>query len=109
MKLNILGTEYTLERHKEYEDDRLHDCGGYCDYNSRKLVVQDFGTEKPWTLDHLEDSMLLNTRHEIMHAFFQESGLGSDSVFGQNEELVGWLAIQLPKIVAVMRNAGCLE
>ena len=37
-------------------------------------------------------------RHEIIHAFFSEAGLDD---YSANEQLVNWLAIQLPKIKKV--------
>ena len=52
-------------------------------------------------------------RHEIIHAFFNESGLQSsanqfDGAWAQNEEMVDWFAIQSPKIFAVYQNLGIL-
>jgi hypothetical protein len=52
-------------------------------------------------------------RHEILHAFFSESGL-SDSTFAydggwaQNEEMVDWIAIQGPKIYKAWLEAACV-
>ena len=34
-------------------------------------------------------------RHEIIHAFFSEAGLDD---YSDNEQLVNWLAIQIPKM-----------
>ena len=75
MKVNILGTEYTILIKKYDEEETL--------------------------------------RHEIVHAFLNESGL-MDSTFAydggwsKNEEMVDWLAIQIPKIHKVFEEAGCL-
>lgn len=44
-------------------------------------------------------------RHEIVHAFFGESGLKD---YMHDETLVDWIAAQLPKMVKVMAQAGCL-
>ena len=47
-------------------------------------------------------------RHEVVHAFFCESGLENNSDFATNEELVDWIAIQIPKICEVMNSLGIL-
>lgn len=41
------------------------------------------------------------TRHEIIHAFLEESGLADNSEWARNEEMIDWFAIQLPKIANV--------
>lgn len=45
-------------------------------------------------------------RHEIIHAFMFESGLGFNfehKPFGQDETMIDWFAIQYPKIKIVFR------
>ena len=53
-------------------------------------------------------------RHEIMHAFLNESGLSDssnrfDSAWAKNEEMVDWFAIQSPKIFKVFVELGILD
>lgn len=36
-------------------------------------------------------------RHEVVHAFLFESGLGNDS-WAANEEIVDWIAAMFPKL-----------
>jgi hypothetical protein len=52
-------------------------------------------------------------RHEIVHAFFNESGLREstnhfEGAWCKNEELVDWIAIQFPKIHKVYAELGIL-
>ena len=52
-------------------------------------------------------------RHEITHAFFNESGLQSsantyDEAWPKNEEMVDWFAIQSPKIFKVFQELDIL-
>lgn len=51
-------------------------------------------------------------RHEIIHAFFYESGLDTSSLryeaWARNEEMVDFFAIQFPKIIKAMKKAGAL-
>ncbi len=41
-------------------------------------------------------------RHEVIHAFFHESGLPR---YGQDEELVEWIALQIRKIALACDEA----
>lgn len=51
-------------------------------------------------------------RHEIIHAFFNESGLSDDSnnvtAWAKNEEMVDWFAIQSPKVFKVFQELDIL-
>lgn len=47
-------------------------------------------------------------RHEIVHAFLKESGLDCNSDWARNEEIVDWIALQGPKIMAAWTEAGCI-
>ena len=52
-------------------------------------------------------------RHEIVHAFFNESGLMDSSLqysggWAKNEEMVDWIASQFNKIMECFKAAGCL-
>ena len=51
-------------------------------------------------------------RHEILHAFLNESGLCSSTLcfeggWTKNEEMIDWFAIQFPKIAKVYKECGC--
>ena len=49
--------------------------------------------------------------HEVVHAFLFESGLSGNS-WAANEEIVDWMAHQIPKIVQSLEEAGldgCLK
>ena len=48
-------------------------------------------------------------RHEIIHAFMFESGLGFNfehKPYGQDETMIDWFAIQYPKIKKVYAQLG---
>lgn len=52
-------------------------------------------------------------RHEITHAFLNESGLSDNAnqyrhSWAINEEMVDWIAIQSPKIFKVFQELGLL-
>ena len=55
----------------------------------------------------------MTLRHEITHAFLNESGLQNDtsvpgSGWATNEEMVDWIAIQFPKMKKAFEEADCL-
>ena len=119
MHVSILGTEYSINV-KKYEEDRLFEdtgFGGYCDSEMREIVVCDFNTHPAFigysqeACDRVQRKCI---RHEIVHAFFAESGLDTNSnencgPWAVNEEMIDWITIQGPKIYHAWDEAGALE
>lgn len=118
MKVNILGTEYTITMKKYNEEEafeRRSICG-YCDGYIKEIVVCDMHTHKGW--EHEPEATIQachkeTLRHEIVHAFFNESGLTEstfayDGGWARNEEMVEWIALQTPKMLKVFQEVGCL-
>lgn len=115
----ILGAKYTIRKVKVGQDefmDRLQ-YGGYCSGVSKEIVlldlktVPDWANEPPEIIRRKERETL---RHEVIHAFLNESGLGWNSLplehaWAKNEEMVDWIAIQFPKIQKVYVKLGCAE
>lgn len=101
MKVNILGTDYEVITQTEEENPKLKDAYGLCEMYSKKIVLSDI-KEDVMNVDNIEAFKRKVVRHEIVHAFFAESGLRSNSDYAQNEELVDWIAIQFPKMLKVM-------
>lgn len=110
-KVNVLGTEYRIEYHDKDKDKLLDKCVGYMDETERLIVV----------MNRPEDCEILNfenarkkiLRHEIIHCFLFESGLGRntyaiDGSWSENEEMVDWMAIQFPKIAVAFKELGVL-
>lgn len=118
MKVNILGTQYSVEFVPYDEDPKFKQFGfcGYCTANQKKIVVCDLNTHPNWVDDPDEAKQYeMNTtvRHEVVHAFFFESGLANastvyDSAWAQNEEMVDWFAIQGPKIFTAWKELKVL-
>lgn len=118
-KINILGTEYRIETHKVSEDSYLEDnkLSGYCGEEEKLIVVADMSEEKyfPYMDETEKEAYRKRTlRHEIMHAFLNESGLSDSSnqyggAWAKNEEMVDWFAIQSPKIFEVYLELGLVN
>ena len=116
MKIHVLGIEYDIA----YKDDELicedmecdvGECGGYCNEFSHEIVIANLNS----CVDSEEAKNELrkrNLRHEIIHAFLNESGLSANandvSCWAKNEEMVDWFAIQSPKIFKTFQEVGCL-
>lgn len=113
-KVNILGTEYIIKERALAEDELLDSRDGYTDWTTREIVVRREQEWKEGTLKKIDSYIREVLRHEIVHAFFFESGLDAsvNSVFGswaKNEEMVDWFAIQGQKIYKAWQEAGALD
>lgn len=117
LQINVLGTMYGVER-VPYETDAYmfaNGLSGYCEHYAHHIKVLQFDThpdykdDAPETIAAAEKETI---RHEIIHAFLYESGLAQNSAtidaWATNEEMVDWLAIQLPKIIQACRDADAL-
>lgn len=103
--VNVLGTEYEIRTNEEIGKDLLSiGRDAECDLYAKvinlmdKDQIRDGSTEskiKYW------NSML---RHEIIHAFFFESGL---DCYSQDEKLVDFIALQFPKLKKLFEEVGC--
>ena len=114
MKVDILGTEYTIEFRKESDDPILRDRDGYFDHSVHTLVVDEM-TEHAGELNAICNLLEYRNqvlRHEIIHAFLFESGLygssGNAEHWAVNEEMIDWLALQSPKLLKAFRQADCI-
>lgn len=119
MKVNVLGTTYSIKRVKAGQDEYMEKMhyGGYCDGRGHEIVVLDLHTVSDWkneTAAKIATEERRTLRHEIVHAFLNESGLSfnsfaPDRAWATNEEMVDWIALQGPKIIKAWTEAGCME
>lgn len=106
-KVNILGTEYTINTVKKEDDPKLSGFDGYCDVTTKRIVLCDL--KRQW--DDVEDlDIYMNSvlRHEIVHAFMFESGLKAECQFANDEICVDWIALQSPKMFKLWQEIGVL-
>lgn len=117
-KVNILGTEYSIHK-KTYEEEpylKENHLAGFCDGINKEIVLLDLDKTDSWKKENQRTRdicMKESLRHEIIHAFFNESGLKEDAnqfsaAWAKNEEMVDWFAIQSPKIFRVYQELGIL-
>ncbi len=103
-KVNILGTEYSIEIDGALEKIN---ADGLCKEYDKKIAIRDVNSMlcDNDSADTKKRRFNETLRHEIIHAFFNESGLDD---YSSNEQLVNWIAIQSPKIFQVFKDADCL-
>lgn len=110
MKINVLGTEYSIEEHGYEEDKNMEETDGYCDKTSKRIVIAK--KRKDCEISDFEYYQKKVKRHEIVHAFLFESGLAENfehgNKFGHEETIVDWFAIQGIKIYEAWKEADAL-
>lgn len=103
IKVLILGTEYKIQTAEQEFLRKLCESDGFvfglCDYE-HKLIYLDNKISK--------GEYIKTLRHELVHAFFFESGLDLQSDYARQEELVDWIALQLPKMIKVCEKLKAL-
>ncbi len=114
MTISILGTKYTVHVRTEESDETLKQCDGYCDHTNHEIVLRDHSVREPGDVSDLQAYEHRVLRHEIIHAFLFESGLGADATYSQEREthpemLVDWFARQAPKIYKAYQAAGIID
>ena len=117
-KISVLGTDYTIRFVEHGQDEYMDkmDLGGYCDGNKHEIVVLLLKTCEGWKnepKETIDDEQRKTLRHELVHAFLNESGLQwnanpTEKAWAKNEEMVDWFAIQSPKIYKIFRELGVL-
>lgn len=107
--VNILGTQYSILiiEKEDYRYDREAD--GWCDPSVKELLVFNY-KQSAESVKDLVSYQKRVIRHEIVHAFFYESGLWqnaySSKCWAKNEEMIDWIAIQSPKLQKAFEEAG---
>lgn len=106
MKINVLGTEYDL-LNDETNLLITENADGICKPYEKTIIIRKTNgfLDNDSTPAAKEARKKEVIRHELIHAFFNESGLNE---YYENEQLTNWLAIQFPKLQKAFEEAGCL-
>ena len=106
MTVNILGQEYDYKETDAKNDTRLADIDGYMDGYAKLIRVNnDYNEDHPTAIRDFKEYKNRVKRHEIIHAFFEESGLEK---YKTDELIVEWIATQLPKLVKAFQQVKAL-
>ncbi len=111
--VNILGTEWTIRFGNEIDFPSLNGIDGYADSSTKEIVVDDMKKSEGevGAKGNLKAYQKECLRHEIIHAFMEESGLASNfehKPIGIEETTVDWFAIQSPKIFKLFQELDIL-
>lgn len=106
--VSVLGTKYSITRRNFDKDAVLKEnsFAGYCNGVLKEIVVADASTLPGADNMSANEKLIFEKtilRHEIVHAFLNESGLEDSTLaynggWSRNEELVDWIALQGPKL-----------
>ena len=114
-KVNILGSDWEVVEGNSTEYPTLMGCDGYTDSSVKRLVINsmdDFEKDAEAKAD-LKAYKRQVIRHELIHAFLEESGLSTNTTcftaWAASEEIVDWIAIQTPKIYRACEQLGVLQ
>ena len=104
-KINILGTEYEFAINDN--ECREMNADGLCKFYDKKILFRSAENmlEPDCSSETKEIRQQEVKRHEIIHAFFAESGLFD---YSDNEQLVNWIAIQFPKMLEVFKETNSI-
>ena len=118
MTVNILGTPYEIivKKYDEEKEFEQRSIAGFCDGYAKEIVICDMHTYKGWENEAektVAAAQKQTIRHEIVHAFFDESGLMDsssmvDCPWSKNEEMVDWIANQGMKIYKAWQESDAL-
>ena len=104
MKVNVLGTVYRI-KYVTSLDGR----GGETDFYTKEIRISEQNDiPAEYKTDNLKEMQRHVLRHELIHAFLFESGMDQSSAaheaWAVNEEMIDWMAIQMPKIMAAYES-----
>ena len=100
-EVHILGTRYSIRiiDEDDYRYDREAD--GWCDPSVKEILIFNYKQSAE------------SVKDLVVHAFLYESGLWQNAYgskcWAKNEEMIDWMAIQLPKIQRAYKEAYCDE
>jgi len=111
--VSILGTEYKLFREPSSSWKFVDGIMGRCDSYLKEISISILNRDSVINKGKPDEWFFLNeaeiARHEIVHAFLNESGLSyntkSSTSWATNEEMIDWIALQADKISKAFKEA----
>lgn len=102
--VSILGAVWTVRSATETEEPRLEGVNGFTDWTTRTICLE---KNTQGNIGSIKTYMNQVIRHEVVHAFMYESGLGDSfehKDYGQEETIVDWFAFQMGNILNVVMD-----
>ena len=110
--VHIFGEEYRILFKDVKDDIKLDTADGYVDFSDKRITIEiyEYCTDSIRDLERYTKKVM---RHEIVHAFLNESGIWNNShsskSWATDEEMTDWIAMQAPKLFRAFKEAGCDE
>lgn len=102
----ILGAPYRFVEASRQEDATLYTCDGYVDRFAKTITVNaNIDPKEPNTINPIGDYIKHVKRHEIVHAYFEESGLRE---YSNDEKLVEWIAWHFTRMLKTVTETEAL-
>lgn len=104
--VKILGQTWRVKICSMETEPRLKTLSGFTDRTSHFIGIID-PDEKECNLDNPVALVKEIMRHEVIHAYMFESGLGDSwehSQYGQDETIVDWIALQFDKMWVTIKD-----
>ena len=115
-KITVLGQEYSIDYHYTKDDVKLEERYGYQEPYSKKIVIDQQIVDEaegrdpnPKDIENIAAYLRHIYRHEILHAFFTESGITYRYDKDEEDFLVDWIARQFPKMKKIFDELGVSE
>jgi len=105
--INILGTDYTVNLNATDKDFDADNMAGEANSFLKTISInEDLLPGRRVDVGKQREVFKVEVlRHEIIHAFFDESGL---DCYSTDERLVDWIAVQIPKILTACKEVDAI-
>ncbi len=111
--VDILGSQWKI---KYVDDDPAFTmANGYANEAAREIVIENVKMKNDplsYDMQSQYNNQKRVLRHELIHAYLFESGLGDSSngcdAWAVNEEMVDWFARTIPKMIETFKELKCL-
>ena len=111
--VDILGSPWTI---KYVDDDpAFEQANGFATDAAREIVIENVKMKNDplsYDMQSQYNNQKRVLRHELIHAYLFESGLGDSSnscdAWAVNEEMVDWFARNIPKMLVTFKELKCL-
>lgn len=111
--VDILGSKWTI---KYVDDDpAFEQAEGFTNDAAREITIENVKISDDPLLYDIQSQYINQKRvlrHELIHAYLYESGLGDSSnscdAWAVNEEMVDWFARNIPKMIVTFKELKCL-
>lgn len=105
MKIDVLGTEYFID----FVELNDADYDGLCDCTEKRIIIR---SDNVSGVGNMKELQKVTMRHELIHAFMFESGLGFSwkhaDEFGHDETAIDWFARQFEKLQKAFNEARAI-